>query len=302
MSDKFPRRINKILLPKETVKLLVQNLPEFIAVDNGLKKMAKLEIPLLEINAGSLDFLDGKKMFFRILNIHSENCIIISKDSMMLDEFEAITRSKGNLDASGITSRYGRILGYPECCVENFSKNFRGFNPDIIRNMKNSSERCSFLLNNFFPMSLISHYPCNYFCSPSLSYAKNLLDLMKSENSLFLQYILWGLKLPMIVFDEKNLIFFEGELDGNLIGYSRVLSSEDLYKMFLDLINVPFEDISLEGLAGQGTALWNDRILVPELKKGNKLRLTGNTLEIYLDSMLVRKLYLKEIPVLLSFT
>ena len=119
--------------------------------------------------------------------------------------------------------RFGKVLGYPECCI-NF---FRDFNNHYVYNhphetLKNTNNPPNFLCNNIFmdfSYSLIHHLPCSFNCDETTKIAKELLREIKNQEPLFAKQIKHHLKLPLLIFEEKNAYAFEGKITKNKIYY-----------------------------------------------------------------------------------
>lgn len=80
-------------------------------------------------------------------------------------------------ELSNDQANLGLLLGYPECCVEYFIKNFseNNYNPEIISSgLLDLSKRDQDLV-------LISHFPCSEKCKYSLEIAKNNLDFFSNK-------------------------------------------------------------------------------------------------------------------------
>ncbi len=122
--------------------------------------------------------------------------------------------------------RFGEALGYPPCCIDFFRKNNNHFRSNnLYETMLNTKGNYSYLCNCLFmdyKYSLIHHIPCSFDCEKTSKKARALLDIIKNEDPSCAEEIEHYLKLPALVFQEKNIYVFEGVLDGNSIEYTKV--------------------------------------------------------------------------------
>ena len=84
---------------------------------------------------------------------------------------------------------FGELMGYPACCLDfgdylannnNNPENF-GFKNPAIETLKQSKD-IAWQLNVFSTESFLSHFPCNYTCERSLSYANDIIGLLSVAN------------------------------------------------------------------------------------------------------------------------
>jgi len=120
--------------------------------------------------------------------------------------------------------RFGRILGYPDCCID-FFRDFNDHNlyNQLYETYKNTSGKPNFLCNSLFmdfTYSLIHHIPCSYRCAKTVKSAKELLLEIEKEEPEFAERIEHNLRLPSLIFDEKNIYVFEGRKRNNRVDYS----------------------------------------------------------------------------------
>ena len=116
--------------------------------------------------------------------------------------------------------RFGGILGYPECCVE-FFRRYNDWNrySHPFEALKNTKGAPSYRCNNFLmdsSYSLIHHLPCSYDCQKTIELAKRVDEAIEDVEPGFSKATSEMLKKPLLVFNEKNFIIFDGELmEGN---------------------------------------------------------------------------------------
>jgi len=85
----------------------------------------------------------------------------------------------------------GRILGYPECCVEFFCKNFGENNTNLELTPTNPWTNLS---KRDQDCVLISHFPCNSECAESIELAKKYFEIIKTVDEERAEEILTVLK------------------------------------------------------------------------------------------------------------
>ena len=123
--------------------------------------------------------------------------------------------------------RFGKALGYPGCCID-FFKQFNDHNKynNLYETYKNSEEKPNFLCNCLFmdyTYSLIHHIPCSYNCKETIKFTSELLKEIEKEDPEYADKIKYYLKLPLLVFGEKNIFVFNGKAIGNEIYYDEFL-------------------------------------------------------------------------------
>ena len=73
----------------------------------------------------------------------------------------------------------GKLLGYPECCVNYFTKHFSELNTDL---QKPSTNPWTNLSKRQEDCVLISHFPCNPDCPESINLARWNLDIITKHD------------------------------------------------------------------------------------------------------------------------
>lgn len=130
--------------------------------------------------------------------------------------------------------RLGRLLGYPECCIEFFDKEFpaesRKKNDYVLASLKNSKGFVFPFYNNIaarqFDLSLISHFPCSLDCKSSISIAKRNLSIIK-KHSAELSRVVEGMLKSAVLYTEDEGIFLlrEFRLEDDKIFYNKIMSN-----------------------------------------------------------------------------
>lgn len=124
----------------------------------------------------------------------------------------------------------GKYLGYPDCCVKQFSKNLtknKNLNGPI-RTLRNTLGAPDFRLNHLYrfdsrsfshdkfnlispsyrlnPYYLIPHIPCSLDCKNSIDYAQRLLTILEKIFPEYCEKLVFFLKNPVLYFND--FVFF----------------------------------------------------------------------------------------------
>lgn len=165
---------------------------ELMCVDSGLKPALRTLIPRAEISKVTR-ILESRKLHFifsehayseftyRLEKTGTGGCHILyaSKSRATVDKLNRID----NEDPFVENSEIGRILGYPDCCIELFSSIRDIKRHEYLRIMIKNSKRLRAPLNIIeAKFAVVSHYPCSFDCPHSLSMADDILDLMKQRH------------------------------------------------------------------------------------------------------------------------
>ena len=125
------------------------------------------------------------------------------------------------------TEEFGKILGYPECCIEFYNRNIQiclREKKDLMHNVLDETN-IPFpypFWNNFvarcFDVSFLSHYPCSFNCKESIKIAKERLQLIRSILPSLAEYIIKQLKSAIVstssigIYKLNNFIFHNDEI------------------------------------------------------------------------------------------
>lgn len=113
---------------------------------------------------------------------------------------------------------FGRILGYPECCVEFFVRNFaktQETQGDLVSLSLHNTPQCppySLYLNNlarYFGVQLISHFPCRYTCAASAALGKRHLAALERDAPGLAEKIRKCLMCPVVYTDTEGVFLLE---------------------------------------------------------------------------------------------
>lgn len=161
--------------------------------------------------------------------------------------------------------RFGKLLGYPDCCIDFFRLNNKAGVSHLYTSFKNTAGEPSYYCNNSvmdFNYSFIHHIPCSFNCKNTIKLAKEIEKAIAEEEPEFARKIVNYLKKPLLVFGERNMYLFDGESSKNKIRY------ENFYFLGREEDNK-----------------YRDR-----LKLGNSLKVSDSTIEIYSDNQFISEI------------
>lgn len=183
--------------------------------------------------------------------------VLIGRDPAAVEEALSIERRLlggfGQEQAVRLSARLGRLLGYPDCCVDAFAElgTLRS-NVRAIRAAAGRSDRFEPLLNNLNlnVFHHISWFPCRYDCPTSL------------ERGLRLDALLQGGQaerrvqaMPLLYLDDRRQVVFDGRADATGVRFASV--------------HTPFAFDRRADCAALEWVFWMDR--VEPLRAGDRL-------------------------------
>ena len=140
-------------------------------------------------------------------------CFYVSKSNVLAEHSRKMDESKND-------EKFGKSLGYPNCCINFVKKNKRP--PTIIESLGLYSKKqkynpytwpCLIVLDS----NLISHFPCNKKCKESILLAKKRLNIIKKySNQKVLKYFKNNLSKFYIL--KNNKIITKNKYAKGLIG------------------------------------------------------------------------------------
>lgn|SRR3989338_3832701 len=92
----------------------------------------------------------------------------------------------------GNHQQLGELLGYPECCINFFIKNFSSNNPNPQLQPTNPWTN---ITQREKDSVLLSHFPCNSECEQSILQAKKYFELLKKQDSCHAQELISNLTI-----------------------------------------------------------------------------------------------------------
>lgn len=185
-------------------------------------------------------------------------------------------------EKSGDRLNFGKMLGYPECCVGQFINNLIDGRDMTFLSYGNTKGKPSYCCNNLFnydsklrikdnkiyqgnfsflnkyrDLFLIRHVPCAYDCEKSIELGRETLKLIEKDDVKLANKIVAALKSIVLYFDYFNWVIFDGKVNANKITYKRTLPFDSLIsKKTINMIN-----------KGNNLELKEDMILVYQDKK-----------------------------------
>ena len=267
--DIKPAMADAITLDKE----LIQNLKE-------IKKLCKTL---------SLEFTQSR--FKYIVNsprgIYEEIPINDSREGkIILGISKSISKAKKAAEYyhlkcihSGYGKKFGRLMGYPECCLDfgdylnnptGDLDNF-GYKNPAVESLKRSKKFAWQL--NVFTESLLPHYPCNLNCQKSIDYVDKTLAVLDKIMPDFSAYLKSNLKEPASLYwscADRILLFGEFKKDRK--------KNKSEIKYYKSISKVTSPEFYQENDSGYIKEL---RKIEKMIKKGNKLVMEDSRFTIY---------------------
>jgi hypothetical protein len=108
-------------------------------------------------------------------------------------------------------ARFGEALGYPDCCIEFYTKNRRPDIPLYHKRLEKTRKAPSY--------SYVHHTSCSLDCEATIQQAQKIENAIKEREPEYSSRIKKALKMPLIVYGERNAYVFDGVRDGNTIRY-----------------------------------------------------------------------------------
>tara|TARA_Y100000310_G_scaffold335029_3_gene416087 strand:+ start:612 stop:1391 length:780 start_codon:yes stop_codon:yes gene_type:complete len=150
-----------------------------------------------------------------------------------------------NLEAQQNHEDLGLALGYPKCCCTFFQHHFtthsKKSNDYTLLTLNNSQGKTFPYQTNIaarhFDHALISHFPCNFNCKPSIKIANTNKNLLKKEAPELLEEIEKDLKTA-VVYNEREGIFllYRATIKNNIINYNGLKGTKksELYQKLVN--------------------------------------------------------------------
>jgi len=249
----------------------------------------------LEINDKNLTFLKRRlsglnlKMTTYIYPPAQKLTAIIGKNKLILDQAKNI-----DLSFSGYHRifKMGKILGYPECCINEFIKEFIARQNLPLFSLKNCirKDKLDFKLNYLYSFEtrvlahpstelnklnrldylgwnkyLIPHIPCSFECRTSKKYAQKPFSIIKKYSPNYVQELKFYLKNPILFINDYEFIIFKGRVNNNSIIYKKIINPNNLTKKpFLNMVNRGNQIVINNG----NIQVFKNNVLLKTFKKG----------------------------------
>ncbi|MBW2044491.1 MAG: DUF483 domain-containing protein [Deltaproteobacteria bacterium] len=229
------------------------DIQKIIATEKGLKPLSILRISLEE-DLGFLKSICSRKGLIFYLSAYDieDRCsceeeeeeslgtnaqkkifyVYIARDRKVLQWVQENVYKFRPKHSEKYALEFGRLLGYPRCCVESYLSHGK---VDYFSHSR--INEIPYLNNNLFVGSvsnayLSNHLYCSYGCKPSLMYAKKLLKYIADQEGELARFITSMLKAPLLIrinsFGKNKFlsvlegVCFEGEIIGSSLRYSNI--------------------------------------------------------------------------------
>ncbi len=273
---------------------------EFLAVKQGIK-------PVMRKNFFVKEYVEMKrvenqierickefKLQFLFKDIGNERVLYISKN-------KDIAKNAYVAEKTNNPKIFGKLLGYPECCVDFYTNIWQsdirtstkegGNFSFVYLTLNRTKSKPKFYLNNIFNIQsriftddmfsdykkllsiskfhmwrfyIISHVPCSYECKESTKLAKSIMKIMKRKIPTLTGEIVKALKRPFLFFDDFNWIAFDGFVRGNEIIYDQVAPYRSLYSQR------KFKKGDIVKISDKEILVFKEREMIHKIKKKNE--------------------------------
>ena len=189
-------------------------------------------------------------------------------------------------EVKGDMLSFGRLLGYPECCVKNFTESLDTEKDFIVSAFKRTKTKPSFFCNGIFNIEskwlcgsnsfqqdekifsdfnrlfLIKHIPHALDCPESIRIGRKTLELLRKESPEFAKEIVETLNKPVLYFNYFDWLVFKGKVRGFELIYDEVISNRSYSS--------------------------DDKIR--KINQGNRLKISDKKITIYKDKKIISEL------------
>ena len=195
------------------------------------------------------NFLNEKKLYsavsdFKVVKqnvqseFYSDKSIKVPKNVIQkgyffvyLSKSEGIAEKAKLMEEKNNHKELGSLFGYPKCCCDFFEKNFNEKSTDLTLKVLENSNGYEFSFYNntaarHFDVALLSHFPHDFECKPSIEIAKNNLKIIQKYSEQ-LATMFSGILQSVVIYTNSEGIFLlrKYEKINNEIVYSDVLST-----------------------------------------------------------------------------
>ncbi len=240
----------------------------------GLKEVAVIDYVQKDHYDKVIGFLKNHKILYNSQKINDGFKLIISKNIKILDKALTLSVEERKPNNYESLTEFGRLLGYPLCCINEFISILKKKCPPYTERQNafdGLKKPIPFLLNSLTGRyNLINHIPCSSNCQESLKIAQKILDTIKKYDEASYKEYVMALKSPVISWNENQSVTLIGGKIGNLIRYSGV-----------SIRHIPEEDKE---------KCQYDKGVLSLFKKGDKILIEKNSLDLYKNDMLMESL------------
>lgn len=260
---------------------------EIIGLSLGLKEAAIIDYVPKEHNNRVANFLKNHKILYKPQKRGGSTKLILSKDTNILDDALMLSIDERKPNNYESIKEFGRLLGYPLCCVNEFVSLLRKkYLPYTERQsaFDRLKKPIPFLLNSLTGRyNLINHIPCSSNCQQSLKIAQKILDAIKKYDEALYQEYITVLKSPVVSWNENQSVTLIGKKTGNLIEYKGA-----------SIRHIPEEDKE---------KCQYDKDVLSLFRKGDKIIIEKNSLDLYKNKILMESFTYSEYgkPAVITF-
>lgn len=144
--------------------------------------------------------------------------VAVAGTAAALEQTLALQRSLAAARGSADVAALGLLMGYPPCCSAAFAEQLeRGDNADNERQTLLRAPEAPLppLLNRFGPFPLVSHHVCSPACAPSLSLAREALEVVRARSEQAAALIEEAQAKPVLFLDYRRIVDLEGRFEGD---------------------------------------------------------------------------------------
>jgi hypothetical protein len=273
---------------------------ELLQLDAGYRALIKRERGTLEAAESVARRLASARRRTRVFHTGSgraRSIAFIAPDDQTLAEAMRLEAAMdgGASERSEAVRGLGRLLGYPECCVDQLASEALQDDDTQIARLAGTHEGRLSLFDNWVPVELrpFSHFPCRSGCPATAALSRRTLDLIDGACPSFgkaLRSALGSVAVVQSLWRYLLLLGAHVDADGG-VSYGSVLSQRDLGMSTDDaaLREPEFRAFYLE--------------VIEPLESGNRLVLHGTELAVHRDGELVARITFEpRAPHLLDFS
>jgi hypothetical protein len=179
----------------------IGSLPDFFAVKDGIKPLSRITVKPKDLKR-TIQTLQEYDLFYTTGIKDGLYNIYISKDAGMLRQYPRKDPETGTSMTRKSASEFASDLGYPECCIEEYTGRntvpAREYYENFFR-----KKRLSFLMNNFLMggsnFFLSFHKPCSMECRRSRKYNGMILQSIERNDKKYHYELLLHIRAPKIL-------------------------------------------------------------------------------------------------------
>ena len=269
---------------------------EYLAVKNGIKPVMRHGIERKSLHELK-KYFEKEKMEVVVKNLDFKRTHSDIQTVLYISRSRDAAKKTCQAESENSYIEFGKLLGYPECCVLKFeietasiadektsfvlntfsqTKGKPSFYANNILNFQsrlNFTNKLSLYMENldmfkkYYKYFLISHVPCSYKCKKSIEIGKKILKIIEKEDPRFAKRIVYNIKRIFLVIDDLNFVSFNGKVKGNSINYLEACPLLPLFK------GLNFEKGNIVTVDDNKIRIFRDDKLLNEIKTDSKPRI-----------------------------